>query len=105
MAGDTNATGTKRIVWSSILGFGLVLALLWALMPHSAAEARSPRAPLLTPPLPGSADLVVCLDTDRVWGVIGPQWAQGAEGEGDGVGYHGPIPPRRTSRTMHLCEY
>jgi uncharacterized repeat protein (TIGR01451 family) len=73
MATDTNATGTKRIVWSSILGFSLILALLWALMPHSAAEALSPKAPLLTAPLPGSADLVVCLDTDRVWGVIGPQ--------------------------------
>jgi len=32
---------------------------------------RSHAAALLTPPLPGSTDLAICMTTDRVWGVVG----------------------------------
>jgi uncharacterized repeat protein (TIGR01451 family) len=34
-------------------------------------DVHSLNALLRTPPLPGSADLVVCMTTDRVWGIVG----------------------------------
>ncbi|MBC8252789.1 MAG: hypothetical protein H8E35_02015, partial [Ardenticatenia bacterium] len=40
----------------------------------SAGEApgvRSRGATALTPPLPGSADLAICMTSDRVWGIVG----------------------------------
>ena len=63
-------------------------------LPESSQESLSaPLAPL-TPPMPGSADLAVCLDTERVWGVVSagetitvtvddtPMGASGADAKG-----------------------
>ena len=37
----------------------------------AAADGFSQNGALLTPPLPGSADLAICMTTDRVWGIVG----------------------------------
>ncbi len=113
MTGKTDPRRGTSIFWSSVIGFGLLLGLLWSLTPRMAVEAknaspgsivpvlfegsrrpstgswatsvappvapavdgisaRSPKAPLLTPPMPGTADLAIGITTDRVWGVVGP---------------------------------
>lgn len=37
----------------------------------AAAGGFSQNGALLTPPLPGSADLAICMASDRVWGIVG----------------------------------
>ena len=144
----TKTARPARLLWSLLLGLSLALGLLWAMIPHLAAEAqaanpgltvdlpddatwsqmvpddtapvartsadasapapppsertppnfapphgrrmppdgqqiaggaplfapagaRSQGAAPLTPPLPGSTDLAICMTSDRVWGIVG----------------------------------
>jgi uncharacterized repeat protein (TIGR01451 family) len=56
-----NTTGATRLLWSLVLGLGLALGLLWALMPGPAVEAQAVN--------PG---FTVDLFHGRVWGKVGP---------------------------------
>ena len=136
MTGKPDSRRGTRIFWSSVIGFGLLLGLLWSLTPRMAVEAknanpgstvpvldegsrrpsaspwaasvappvapavdgtstRSPKAELLTPPMPGSADLAIGISTDRVWGVVGPgetvtvavNGVQMGAGQADSIGF------------------
>lgn len=62
--------GTAKLVWPLVLGLGLTVLLLWALMPHPAVEAQGVN--------PG---FTVDIFHDRVWGMVNP---------GDVVTFTGP---------------
>ena len=61
MEGRTATTGMIKLMWSLVLGLGLALGLLWALMSRSAADVQT-----------ANSDFTVDLTYEAVWGMVNP---------------------------------